>query len=82
MGRKLFKKCGLFYCEKYFSECDEYKDTIARISKSWTTFLQDDSTNCGTKTFECGSVGTSGLIVGGLPAKVGEFPHMAGKFKV
>lgn len=32
----------------------------------------------GFKTYDCGTLGVSGLIVGGTRAKPGEFPHMAG----
>lgn len=30
-------------------------------------------------TYECGDVKNTGLIVGGVEAKPGEFPHMAGE---
>lgn len=61
------------------AECDEYKDLIANITIPWRTLLTPKT--CGTKNYNCGSVGHAGLIVGGDPAKVGEFPHMAGEFE-
>lgn len=61
-------------------ECDEYKDLVSRTTRNWGTPLRRN--NCPIKGYECGSVGTTGLIVGGRPAKFGEFPHMAGEFKM
>lgn len=63
-----------------FVECDEYKDILATENKVWGIILPQ-AVRCTLKTYDCGSVGIAGLIVGGLPAKIGEFPHMAGKFK-
>lgn len=60
-----------------FSECEEYKNLIKR-----TRCIGMDMWNlCPIKIteYECKHFGHGGMIVGGTPAKPGEFPHMAGE---
>lgn len=57
------------------TECEEYKNIVAKPASGGNNAALDE----GFRTYDCGTFGFRGLIVGGTKAKPGEFPHMAGE---
>lgn len=64
-----------YKCHLHLVECDEYAKLIKR--RIQVASLSLDSTAQDITVTQCDAV--TGLVVGGVEASPGEFPHMAGK---